>query len=250
MLQSESQAKQKFFSTHLQRKAVVGVHKYPTKAGQPSQIMAQNSNNTISKFNVTFGILSHDNVPANAAVLLNECKKRINGELQSVTEFLAIEGVKSTKETDLIVPVLAVMLADTRERAGFASEYKVCILDGAETDSKIRAKSLFSKYLRSNVVYKSNSEGALNKALVLDDGLRLSGTSLKVTEKQPIFAAKGNELRVIMHQTAEAVCRQATMRKDIIGKAKAIYTTAYEEAAPKAEVKVAKKASEPARATA
>ena len=212
--------------------------------------MAQISNTTSTKFNVTFGILSHDNVPANAAVLLNECKKRINGELQSVTEFLAIEGVKSTKETDLIVPVLAVMLADTRERAGFASEYKVCILDGAETDSKIRAKSLFSKYLRSNVVYKSNSEGALNKALVLDDGLRLSGTSLKVTEKQPIFSAKGNELRVIMHQTAQAVCRQATMRKDIIGKAKAIYTTAYEEATPKAEVKATKKESKSARATA
>jgi len=208
-----------------------------------------NANNTNAKFNVTFGVLSHDAVPGNAAVLVNECKKRIDGELQSVTEFLAVEGVKSTKETDLIIPVLAVMLADTRERAGFASEFKVVVLNGEKTDSKIRAKSLFSKFLRSNVVYKSNTQGELTKALVLDEGLKLSGTSLKVSEKQPIFEAKGNELRVIMHQTAEAVCKQATMRKDIIGKARAIYTAAYTEEV-KAESKPKAVATESARATA
>lgn len=200
--------------------------------------MGNTTNTTATvRFNVTFGIMSRDEMPANAAVLLNECKKRIDGELKSVTEFLAIEGVRSTKDTDLIIPVLSVMLADARERSGFASEFKVCILNGTETDSKIRAKSLFSKYLRGNVVYKSNSEGKLNKALVLDEGLRLSGTSLKVSDKQPIFSAKGNELRVIMHQTAEAVCKQATLRKDIIGQAKSIYTTAYTEETAKAETK-------------
>ena len=43
--------------------------------------MANTNNTNATKFNVTFGILGIDAVPANAAVLLNECRKRINGKL-------------------------------------------------------------------------------------------------------------------------------------------------------------------------
>ncbi len=201
--------------------------------------MATTTTSSSAKFAVHFGIMGYDNVPANSAVLLNECKRRIDGEMQSVTEFLAIEGVASTKSTDLIIPVLAIMLADARKREGFASEYKVVILNGKEENSKITAKSLFTKYLKSNVVYKSNSAGELNKALVLDEGLKLSGTALKVSPKQPIFSAKGKELKVIMHKTAEAITKQATMRKDIIGEAKAIYTEAYKTEEKKSETTAA-----------
>jgi hypothetical protein len=188
-----------------------------------------NNTNTTAKFNVTYGILGHDNVPANAAVLLNERKMRIEGDLVSATEFLAIDGVKSTKAEDIVMPVLAVMLADLREREGFANEFKVVVVDGAETDSRIRAKSYFTKYLKGNVIYKSNSEGNLNKAVVLDEGLRLSGTCIKPTNKQPIFTANGNDLRVIMHQTALAFIKQASMFTGIVSKARAIFETAYVE---------------------
>lgn len=186
--------------------------------------MAQNNaNSNNSKFNVTFGIYGHDTIPANAAVLLNERKVRIDGELQSAQEFMAIEGVKSTKVEDIILPLLAVMLADARERDGFRNDFSVVILNGAETDSRIRAKSLFTKFLKGNVVYKSNAEGNLNKAIVLDEGLRLSGTCLKPTPKQPIFIAKGNDLRTMMLTTAKAFTKQANMLSGIITKAKAIF---------------------------
>lgn len=202
--------------------------------------MAQKNANSNTRFNVTYGILGIDNVPANAAVLLNERKMRIEGELQSVTEFLAIDGVKSTKSEDIVMPVLAVMLADLREREGFASEFKVVMLNGTETDSRIRAKSYFTKYLKGNVIYKSNSEGNLNKAVVLDEGLRLSGTCIKPTAKQPIFTAKGNDLRVIMHQTALAFVKQASMFSGIISKARAIFECAYTEEQKPAEKKATK----------
>lgn len=207
------------------------------KGPQVEKIMAQkNATNNNVKFNVTYGILGIDTVPANAAVLLNERKMRIEGELTSATEFLAIEGVKSTKSEDIVMPVLAVMLADLREREGFASDFKVVMLNGTETDSRIRAKSYFTKYLKGNVIYKSNSNGELNKAVVLDEGLRLSGTCIKPTAKQPIFIAKGNDLRVLMHKTAEAFCQQARMFSGIIAKAKSIFDTTYvaEEEKPKA----------------
>lgn len=193
-----------------------------------------NNQSVATKFNVTFGVQGYDAIPANAAVLLNECKKRVNGEFKQVTEFMAIEGVKSTKNTDLLIPVLAVMLADARTRGGFASDFKIVTIASEQIETKLTAKSAFTKWLKGNVVYKSNSNGELNKALVLDEGLFLRNTALRVTDKQPIYTAKGDVLRVLMFKTAEAITQQATMFKDIIGQAKSIFNVAYttEEQAP------------------
>lgn len=188
--------------------------------------MANTNNTNATKFNVTFGIFGIDAVPANAAVLLNECRKRINGELESVTEFMAVEGVKSTKNEDLVLPVLAVMLADARKRGGFASDFKVVVVNGENIETKLTAKSAFTKWLNGNVIYKSNSQGELNKALVLE-GIHLRNTALRVTEKQPLFSAKGDSQRVLLFQTAKAITKQATMFKDIMGEAKSIFNAAY-----------------------
>lgn len=171
--------------------------------------------------------MSIDTVPANAAVLLNECRKRIDDKLKSVTEFMAIEGVKSTKNEDLVLPVLAVMLADARKRGGFASDFKVVVVNGENIETKLTAKSAFTKWLKGNVIYKSNSQGELNKALVLDEGMHLRNTALRVTEKQPLFNAKGDAQRVLLFQTAKAITKQATMFKDIMGEAKSIFNAAY-----------------------
>lgn len=190
--------------------------------------MANNANSqSATKFNVTFGVIGYDAIPANAAVLLNERKMRIDGEFKQVTEFMAVEGVKSTKNTDLILPVLSIMLADARTRGGFASDFKICVVGSQKVETKLTAKSAFTKWLKGNVIYKSNSQGELNKALVLDDGLFLRNTALRVTDKQPIYEAKGEVLKALLFKTAEAICKQATMFKDIIGKAKSIFDTAY-----------------------
>lgn len=187
-------------------------------------------------FNVTFGVYKYktaegwktlDAIPANAAVLLNECKMRVKDEMREVVEFMAVEGVKSTKTTDLVMPVLAVMLADARTRGGFASEFKVVTVGSQEVETKLTAKSAFTKWLKGNVLYKSNTQGELNKALVLDEGLRLRNTALRVTEKQPIYSEKGDVLRVLMHKTAEAICKQANLFSGIMTEAKSLFNAAY-----------------------
>ncbi|MBO5630523.1 MAG: hypothetical protein J5965_15780 [Aeriscardovia sp.] len=200
-----------------------------------------NSNNqsVATKFNVTFGVRGYDAIPANAAVLLNERKMRIDGELKSVTEFMAVEGVKSTKTTDLVLPVLAIMLADARTRGGFASDFKVAVVGSQKVETKLTAKSAFTKWLKGNVIYKSNSQGELNKALVLDEGLYLRNTALRVSDKQPIYTATGDTLRVLLFKTAEAITKQATMFKDIVGQAKSIFNAAYTAEEKKSEEKAA-----------
>lgn len=198
-----------------------------------------NYQSVATKFNVTFGVRGYDAIPANAAVLLNERKMRIDGELKSVTEFMAVEGVKSTKTTDLVLPVLAIMLADARTRGGFASDFKVAVVGSQKVETKLTAKSAFTKWLKGNVIYKSNSQGELNKALVLDEGLYLRNTALRVSDKQPIYTATGDTLRVLLFKTAEAITKQATMFKDIVGQAKSIFNTAYTAEEKKSDEKAA-----------
>jgi hypothetical protein len=202
-------------------------------------------------FNVTFGVYKYkvaegwktlDTIPANAAVLLNERKMRVKDEMREVIEFMAVEGVKSTKTTDLVMPVLAVMLADARTRGGFASDFKVVTVGSKQVETMITAKSAFTKWLKGNVLYKSNTQGELNKALVLDEGLRLRNTALRVTEKQPIYSEKGDVLRVLMHKTAEAICKQANLFSGIMTEAKSLFNAAYapvKEAKEKAVEKAA-----------
>lgn len=194
------------------------------------------------QFNVTFGVCQYkqggewkklEPIPANAAVLINERRVRINGELCDAKEFMAVEGVKSTKTTDLVVPVLAVMLADARTRGGFATDFKVVTVGSQEIETKLSAKSAFTKWLKGNVLYKSNTQGELNKALVLDEGLHLRNTALRVTDKQPIYSAKGDVLRVLMHKTAEAVVKQANLFSGILTEAKSIFDTSYTTAKAK-----------------
>ena len=214
---------------------------------------AKNANNQSVKmqFNVTFGVCKYkdgkdwktlDTIPANAAVLLNERRMRVKDELRDVVEFMAVEGVKSTKTTDLVMPVLAVMLADARTRGGFATEFKVVTVGSQEVETKLTAKSAFTKWLKGNVIYKSNTQGELNKALVLDEGLRLRNTALRITEKQPIYSEKGDVLRVLMHKTAEAICKQANMFSGIMTEAKSLFDAAY-ASANKTEKKTGKKAA-------
>lgn len=192
----------------------------------------KSANQSVSmKFNVTFGVKGYDTIPANAAVLLNERKMRINGELKNVTEFMAVEGVKSTKSADLVMPILAVMLADARTRGGFASDFKVVTVGSQTVETKLTAKSAFTKWLKGNVLYKSNTQGELNKALVLDEGLLLRNTALRVSDKQPIYEAKGDVLRVLMHKTCEAIVKQANMFSGIMANAKSIFDAAYTKSA-------------------
>ena len=179
------------------------------------------------QFNVTFGILGHDKMPGNAAVLVNERKMRINGEVTEVTEFMAVEGVKSTKLTDLVMPVLAVMLADARIRGGFASDYSVVTVGSETVKTNLTAKSAFTKWLRGNVLYKSNTQGELNKALVLDEGLKLSSTALKVSTRHGLYESSGAMQKALLFKTAEAIVKQAKLFTDIHGKAKSIFDAAY-----------------------
>lgn len=184
-----------------------------------------NSANEI-KFNVTFGELNVNTMPANAAVLLRNAKKRIDGEMQEITEFMAIEGVRRTSGDGILLPLLALMVADAQERNGFATAFKIVVVNGEEIETKLTAKSTFTRWLAGNVVYKTDSEGKLKNALTLDDGLLLRHTNLNVKKTSPLLTAEGDTLSELLKITAKAIAKQANLRTSILAKAENMYNAA------------------------
>lgn len=179
------------------------------------------------KFNVTFGTYTANAVlPANAAVLLRNAKRRENGETVDVVEYMAVEGVKRTSGDGIILPLLALMVADAQERNGFAVAFKVVKIGTEEIETKLTAKSTFTRWLAGNVVYKTDSNGILKSDLTLDDGLLLRHTALNVKKTSPLLTATGDALAALMKTTAKAIGKQATLRTSILAKAENIYNDA------------------------
>lgn len=184
------------------------------------------TNNNEIKFNVTFGTQGVTPLPANAAVLLRNAKKRIDGETVEVTEFMAVEGVKRISGDGILLPLLALMVADAQERNGFAVAFKVVKVGTEEIKTKLTAKSTFTRWLAGNVVYKTDSNGNLKSDLTLDDGLLLRHTALNVKKTSPLLTATGDALAALMKTTAKAIAKQANLRTSILAKAENIYNDA------------------------
>lgn len=184
------------------------------------------TNNNAIKFNVTFGTYGTDALPANAAVLLRTARKRIGGETVEVTEFMAVEGVKRISGDGILLPLLALMVADAQERNGFAVAFKIVKVGSEEIETKLTAKSTFTRWLAGNVVYKTDSNGTLKSDLTLDDGLLLRHTALNVKKTSPLLTATGDALAALMKTTAKAIAKQANLRTSILAKAERIYDDA------------------------
>lgn len=193
----------------------------------------ETTNNSVMTLNFVQGTVGKNAIPANAAVLISERKvyNLQTKERELVRLFLAVEGVKSTKTTDLIIPVLALMLAEARQRGGFESRFGTIKVHGEDLKTGLRdSQCRFSAFLKGNVLYKSNSQGELNKALVLDNGLTLNKTVLAVKKSQAIYSEERPDvLRTLLFTQAEGVQEQATLMKSVTETARAIFDIAYAE---------------------
>jgi hypothetical protein len=188
-----------------------------------------NANNNAIVSNVTFGDYmvagehTNANMPANAAVLLRNCRKRINGELVDAIEFMAVTGVRRTKADSVMLPLLALMVADGKVRNGFAAEFATVTVNGEKIDTKLTAKSTFTRWLSGSAVYKTDADGVMKNELVVDDGLLLKHTALNVRKTSPLLAAEGEVLTELLKTTAKAIAKQATLRSLILKSAKNIF---------------------------
>lgn len=188
-----------------------------------------NANSNAIVFNVTFGDYkvagqeTHVNLPANAAVIFRDCRKRINAELVDATEFMAVTGVRRTKTESVMLPLLALYVADAKVRLGFATEYGSVTVNGKTIDTGLTAKSAFTRWLASNAVYKTDGDGVLKNEITTDNGLLLKHTALMIRKTSKLLTAEGDELTALLKTTAKAIAKQATLRSLILKSAKTIF---------------------------
>lgn len=197
--------------------------------------------------NFVQGTIGKDTIPANAAVLISERKvyNLQTKERELVRLFLAVEGIKSTKTTDIIMPVLALMLAEARVRGGFESKHKTITVNGETIETGIRdSQCRFSSFLKGNVLYKSNSQGELNKALVLNNGLTLNKTCLAIKKSHKLYTEeRADVLRALLFEQAKGVQDQADLMQSVTATARAIFDLAYAEPVQAPTQKSEKKAA-------
>lgn len=148
--------------------------------------------------NFSFGILGVNPIPANSAVLVKATTKQTN--------FVAFHGVRSTKPYDIVLPVLTSLLGEYFSATRFVDEYgKV-----NEEKSGINALKPFAKFLSGSIIYKSDSNGQMTKGLILDEGLKLSQTALRINDKQLITTASGSVLKSAIYNQVKAIVDQCT----------------------------------------
>lgn len=179
--------------------------------------------------------------PANAAVLVKERETLAGG---NVIEALIVEGVKNTKPITLVKHLLVTMLADFKWRAKFDADHKEVKDEAGKTvtsDSGVRARNLFTKFLGCSVICKTDAEGSLSYALQCDKGVTLRNTALAVRKTHAVaLATDANTLRACIHNQASAIVAQCTQFSEIAKVAIAIAEQTFESES-KAEKKSTKK---------
>lgn len=140
----------------------------------------------------------------NAVILLQ------TSESSSGNQFIkgvCVAGLKKTDETSIIKHLLTAISAEFRVRNKFNGEFATINLNGATEQTGLTAKSLFARYLNTNIIFRSDSHGKIAKAIKIN-GQTLKDTALKVTNRHLLATCNRNDLRAVIHHQTKAVCAQ------------------------------------------
>lgn len=173
-----------------------------------------------NEYTITSGNTATDCIPANCAVLLKQRKDSY--------DFVAF-SCKGTKQEEIINAVLCGIVGEIKNAIAFADEFGLVKLGDEDIETKLKVAKKFTPYLsKSNTIWKTNTDGEINRAVVVDNG-GLKDTALYVTDKSPLCHATGKKLKALMYITCKAIARQATMYKDIVKSAQGVYKVVTEK---------------------
>ena len=151
----------------------------------------------------------------NAVVLLLQ-NVASNGNV--TIKVLQFTGCSDTKPTTIVKHLLKSLLAEFNVAEDFNDRYRMfktgVTVNGVEEEVKtgIQAKRKFSPFLRTSVIYKTDSNGKLTHAVKCDNGVLLSDTALNIRKEQLVTMYEYNsaQFRSALHHTATAVLEQCS----------------------------------------
>lgn len=151
--------------------------------------------------------------PANSVILIKYSERETaNGTIDTTTKFVAIDGVKDTKQITAVKVLLSALLAEFKTMQAFNKEFATIKDDNGKTISEksgIQAKRIITPFLSGNTIFRTDSNGKLSGALKCEDGVKLRDTALNVRNNQAITNVSGANLKAAIHNQANAIVKQS-----------------------------------------
>lgn len=140
---------------------------------------------------------NHKFTPNSIVLLKQSFRDNSDGSVDVNTKFVEVCNVPNTKNLTIIESMLRFVLAETKLGEKFKAEF---------TETGLELKKVLSQFFSSNVIYRTNSEGIISKAITSE--LPLKYTGLNVRTKHNIMNCKPEFLDKALKQHAKAVYLQ------------------------------------------
>lgn len=172
-----------------------------TTSNQPTT-----NNVTITIIDVKNIELSELKTTANSVVLLQQ-RFNVNG---NTIKGVAVNGLKKTDLISIVKHLLIAIVAEKKQELQFNNEFATI----NNQKSGITAKKYLTRFLNTNLVFRTDSTGKIATAVKLN-GLKLKDTALKITDKHLLATTDRNNLRAVLHHHTKAVVAQFRYLEDL-----------------------------------
>ena len=136
----------------------------------------------------------------NCLVLAKETKReKKDGTIENTVTYLEVCELKDTKDITILQNLIKILLAEHRVNKDFSVNY---------SDTNIKLSRLIRPLLNTNIIYRTNSEGAISKALISEISFNKTGLYLK--ENHAVCTCENSNLKAAIYKHAKAVLMQCS----------------------------------------
>ena len=148
---------------------------------------------------------------ANVIILAKQTTTTRNGEVSTSVRYIEVCKVGKTDSLAIVQTLLKYCIAEHFVCSDFENDF---------ADTKIQQAKIFNKFLTTNTIYRTNSEGKITNALISE--VPFSQTALKIKGVHTIVTCEKNNLKAAIYNHAKAILSQCNYLRLIIDKVGAI----------------------------
>lgn len=134
-----------------------------------------------------------------------------DGSVNTSVRYIEVCNVKNTDSLTILQSLLKFCVSEFLVASDFEKQYVSC---------NIKQQKLFNKFLNTNTIHRTNSEGKVTNALVSD--IPFNQTALKVKDSHTIANCKKENIKAAILLHAKAILSQCQYLRLIIAQAEKI----------------------------
>jgi hypothetical protein len=122
-----------------------------------------------------------------------------SGSIDTTVNYIEVCELKDTKELTIVENLLRYCLAEFKVSKGFENDYK---------DTNIKQRRILQPFLNTNVLFRTDSEGKISRALVSE--VNFNKTALNVKINHTIVKCESKNLKAAIFQHSKAILAQCS----------------------------------------